>query len=297
MPSFSQTQPDVTNAHTLSISASLGYLSGESKEYVYDTPSGQKISELDWKISSAPILRGEVYFPLFHRLDVNAQGWITLDQGNAVMDDYDWLNPNQTFWTHWSHHDDTHLRHANQFDLNLRAWFIQKQSYELGGIAGYQRNLFSFRAQGGCYTYDNGKKTGCFTPGQSVLGYKQIFKSPYIGLAGTYRMRSIELNGLFRLSNWVKANDVDQHYLRNLTFYDQGNDFAYYNTVLNAGVFLKPHVKLFVEGSLSYFLKNYSDTEMIDNNTGSQEYSPQGSSGLGNRNYIIALGIQYHIDK
>lgn len=296
IPPVLQANPDQLGHYdvgSFTLNASIGYLSGKSKEFVYDAPTGRKVSELDWKISGEPIIRGEANVHLFRWLDFNAQGWITLQQGRAVMDDYDWFNPNQIFWTDWSHHEDTNLRQANEFDLNLRSWFIQKPSYQVAGMAGYQRTLFSFLAKGGCFTYDNGSDIGCYVPGERIIGYKQVYGSPYIGLAGAYLVRSFEFNGLFKFSNRVNAKDVDQHYLRTLTFHDQSNHSKYYNAVLNAGYFIKPQIKLFVEGSLTYFPNTIAETEKIDNSTGALQYYPRGSAGLGNRNYIIALGIQY----
>ncbi|MCL9685001.1 omptin family outer membrane protease [Legionella maioricensis] len=296
IPSVFQANPDRPGYHDIdgfSLDVSVGYLSGKSKELVYDAPTGRKISELDWKISGESIIRGEANFHLFQWLDFNAQGWINLQQGRAVMDDYDWLNPNQISWTHWSHHEDTKLRQANEFDLNLRSWFIQQTSYQVAGIAGYQRTLFSFLGKGGCFTYNNGENIGCFIPGESVIGYKQVYESPYIGLAGKYLVKSFEFNGMFKFSNRVNAKDVDQHYLRNLTFHEQSSQSKYYNVVLNAGYFIKPQIKLFAEGSLGYFPNTMAKTEIIDNSTGAREYLPRGSAGLGNRNYIIALGVQY----
>lgn len=297
IPSVTQSnsiKTDYLNIEGLSLAGSLGYLSGKSKEYVYDPVTGHKISELDWKINGEAIIRGEANYRALPWLDLNAQGWINLGQGGAVMDDYDWLNPNQLLWTHWSHHDDTNVRQGNELDLNFRAWAIQNPSYQLAGVVGYQRTLFSFRAQGGCFTYNNGANTGCFIPGVSVIGYKQVFESPYIGLAGLFTVNAFEFKGLFKYSNWVNANDVDQHYLRNLTFKDGGEQSQYYNVVLNAGYFIKPFIKLFVEGSLGYFSNNNAATTIFDHDTGGIMYLPNGSAGLENRNYIIALGVQYN---
>lgn len=298
MPSVTQSSPiktDYLNIEGLSLGGSLGYLSGKSKEYVYNPSTGYKISELDWEINGETIIRGEANYRVIQWLDFNAQGWINLDKGSAVMDDYDWLNPNQIPWTDWSHHEATSLRQGNEFDLNFRAWVIQNPSYQLGVMAGYQRTLFSFRAQGGCFTYSNGTDTGCFIPGMSVIGYKQVFKSPYIGLAGNFKVNAFEFNALFKYSNMVNANDVDKHYLRNLTFKDGTDQSQFDKVILNAGYFIKPFIKLFVEGSLGYFSNNNrAATSIFDHDTGSITYLPKGSAGLENKNYIIALGIQYN---
>lgn len=280
----------------LSISTSIGYLTGKSEEYVYDISTKRKISQLDWKIKGDAIIKGEANYQLVRWLDFNAQGWINFDSGNALMDDYDWLNPNQYQWTHWSHHDDTTLKQASQYDFSLRAWFLQSPNYRLGGVAGYQRSLFSFNARGGCYTYNNGQNQGCFTPGVKIIGYKQTYESPYLGVAAYYQFNDFDFNGVFRISNLTQASDVDQHYLRALTFKEKGSQSDFYNLVLNAGYFVKPHFKIFAEGTYNSFPNHYASTEIIDNTTRQTDFYPGGSAGLSNTNYIIALGIQYKGD-
>ena len=41
---------------------------------------------------------------------------------------------------------------------------------------------------------------------------------PYIGLVGQYRINDFEFNALFKFSDWVRAHDNDEHYMRDLTF-------------------------------------------------------------------------------
>jgi plasminogen activator len=295
-PVISHAAPEketTSSRERFSLNASVGYLSGTSKEFVYDESNGRKVSELDWEIKGAPVLRAEANYQLLQWLDLNARGWVTLSESNGVMNDYDWLNPQQVSWTDWSHHEDTSFRQGNEFDLNVRAWFFQQPSYQFAGMAGYQRTLFSFNAKSGCFIYNNGEEIGCFPQNQSIIGYKQVFETPYLGLAGKYRVNAFELNGLVKFSNWVDAQDEDQHYLRHLTFHERGSHFKYYNALINAGYFIKPQIKLFVEGTFSYIPNHAANSEVIDNSTGEREYAPVGAAGLQNSNYIIALGVQY----
>lgn len=282
-----------SSSDRFSINGSIGYLAGKSQEYVYDSDTGQKISQLNWKIKGNAVIKGEGNYRLLPWLDFNAQGWITLAKGNAVMDDYDWLNPFQRHWTDWSHHDDTDLRQANQFDLGLRGWFFQRTSLRLAALLGYQRTLFSFLAKGGCYNYNDGNYIGCFSDGEKGIGYKQTYSTPYIGLAGNYRVNAYEFNGLFKFSNLVHARDVDQHYLRDLTFKERGDHFKLYNLTVNAGYYVRPQIKLFAEGAFSYIPTQKTSTYIRDNETQELYYAPKGSAGFNNKNMVLALGIQY----
>ncbi|KTD70101.1 MULTISPECIES: omptin family outer membrane protease [Legionella] len=276
----------------LSLSASLGILSGKAHEYVYYSGTESKLSQLDWRIKNAAIINAEFNYDFLAWFSVNGRGWTTLAKSKSVMDDYDWFNPYQESWTDWSHHENTHLNYANELDLGLRAWLMQQQDYKLGLAAGYQWSSFSWRAKGGCYQYNNGAYTGCFASDQPGIGYQQKFSTPYVGLAGKYFINNFEFNALLKYSNWVAARDHDEHYDRNLTFYERGNNFTYYAATLNSGYFVTPQAKVFVEASYNHYSNGRADTEIIDNDTGKHGYEDD-SAGISNKNYSIALGMQY----
>lgn len=277
-----------------SINSSLGYLGGSAHEFVYDSDTGRKMSQLNWEMKGVPIVQVEGNYQLLSWLDTNLRGWITLGKGSVLMDDYDWLIPEQSAWSKWSHHTDTDLRGANEVDMSMRAFALQNAAYQLGGVIGYQRNLYSFLAKGGCFNYDNGIDIGCFPDGEVGIGYQQMFNMPYIGLLGTYVHDAIELSGIFKYSNSVVGRDVDQHYQRSLTFREGSNQFEFYHVLFNAGYFVKPQVKLFVMGSYTYFPNKKTGTQIRDNTQNIVVFLPHGSAGFSNENYVCALGVQYN---
>ncbi|MCC5015940.1 MULTISPECIES: omptin family outer membrane protease [unclassified Legionella] len=276
----------------LSLSASLGSLSGKSQEYVYDSESGRKMSQLDWRIKNAPIVNGEVNYDFLSWLSLNGRGWVTLGKSKTTMDDYDWLDPFQSNWTDWSHHENTHLNYGNELDLNLRAWIMQKQNYKLGLVAGYQRNSYSWRAVGGCYQYENGSEIGCFVNDDGGIGYQQKFNTPYVGLSGKYVINNFEFNALLKFSDWANAQDRDEHYSRGLTFKERGQNSKFYSATIDAGYHFTQSTKLFAAASYNHYSKGLADTEIIDNMTGERAYF-NNAAGISNKSYILSLGIQY----
>ncbi|HHT0594711.1 TPA: omptin family outer membrane protease [Legionella anisa] len=276
----------------LSLSTSVGILSGKAHEYVYNLETGTKLSQLNWRIKNAAIIKGELNYDFLTWLSINGGGWITLAKNKAAMDDYDWLNPYQETWTDWSHHENTHLNYANEVDLNLRTWLMQNENYKLGLAAGYQWSSFSWRAIGGCYQYNSGADMGCFLGNQLGIGYQQKFRTPYVGLAGNYFINNFEFNALLKYSNWVSAQDHDEHYMRNLTFKEHGNNSRYYAATINSGYHVTRNAKIFVEASYNHYSNGRADTEIIDNDTGVHFYESD-SAGLSNKNYSVALGLQY----
>ena len=281
------------DADSIVVSTSLGWLGGESNEYVYDANTGRKISQLNWRINNAAIIKGDVSWDPLSWLTLNARGWTTLASSGAEMDDYDWLDASQSHWTHWSNSPNTSLNHANEFDVNTKAWFIKRPEYKLGAVVGYQQTRFSWTALGGHYQYNNGNNIGDFPPGKRLIGYKQTFSLPYLGLAGGYRYRDIEFNALLKFSPWVEAKDNDEHYKRDLTFREKTKGSNYYSASLDVGYYITPNTKVFTEFTWSKYSQGKGGTQIINNLSGESSYDGGNSAGIENKNYSFTAGLQY----
>ncbi|MBC8953228.1 omptin family outer membrane protease [Xenorhabdus sp. PB62.4] len=280
------------NSDSLSFDVGLGWLKGESKEYVYDPNSKYKISQLNWNIGNALIAKGNISWDAFYRLTLNTRGWIKLTSRNSSMDDYDW-EFKQSHWSDWSSSPDSPLNYANEFDLNATGWLIKQFNYKLGAILGYQETRFSWTAYGGHYIYNNGMNVGDFPSGTQGIGYQQKYRFPYIGLIGQYRYQDLEFNVLLKFSQWVKAKDHDEHYMRNLTFYEESNNVRYYSISIDAGYYVTPKVKVYTAFVWNKYREGKGDMMKIDNDSRTNYYSGGDSAGIANRNYSIDLGVQY----
>ncbi|EMP6174914.1 omptin family outer membrane protease [Citrobacter amalonaticus] len=287
--------PDVVNfsPDSVIVSTSLGWLGGESKEYVYDTDTGQKMSELNWKINNAAIIKGDISWEPLFWLTLNAKGWTTLASSSSGMDDYDWMDAGQSHWTDWSNSPNTRLNHANEFDVNAKLWLLKSESYKVGGVVGYQQTRFSWTAFGGHYQYDNGDEIGDFPSGERAIGYKQKFSMPYLGLAGGYRYRNFELNALFKFSPWVEAKDNDEHYMRDLTFREKTSGSNYYSASMDVGYYITPSAKIFTEFTWSKYSQGKGGSQLIDRVSGESEYDGGDATGIENKNYSLTAGLQY----
>lgn len=287
-----QWTPDLS-PDSLRVSASGGMLSGKSHEMVYDEVTGRKISQLDWKIKNVAILKGDISWDAYSFLTLNARGWTSLASGSGHMDDYDWMNENQSSWTDHSSHPATNVNYANEYDLNVKGWVFQNENYKAGVVAGYQETRFSWTATGGSYNYDNGTNTGNFPAGERGIGYSQRFSMPYIGLAGQYRFNDFEVNALFKFSDWVRAHDNDEHYMRDLTFREKTSNSRYYGTSIDAGYYVTPHAKVFAEFAYSSYEEGKGGTQIIDNNSGESGSIGGDAAGISNKNYTLTAGLQY----
>jgi plasminogen activator len=282
----------------LSLNASLGYLGGESKEFVYY--QGQQLSRLDWKLKNAAIIKAEANYDLLPWLSVNARGWTTLASGSGHMNDYDWQDLQSSHYTDSSSSPAT-VNEANEFDLSVRGWVLNQQNYKLGAMAGYQENRTSWLARGGTYDYagtdanDNydpnaARERGSFPAGKPAVGYRQVFKAPYIGLAGYYALAQFEFNGLLKYSHWVDATDHDVHYMTNATSSTGTNNGELWAGVVNAGYWVTSQAKLFTEASYTFYPNKHGDENQWDNDD--HEYGP-GGGGLQSRAWSLTAGMQY----
>jgi len=278
---------------SITISSSIGWLGGQSKEYVYNAYTGQKVSELIWRIHNTPIIKGDISWDPLFWLTLDARGWATLSSSQSAMDDYDWMYAHQSHWSHWSNSPNTHLNHANEFDINAKTWLIKRPDYRTGLVIGYQQTRFSWTAFGGHFQYDNGNYTGDFPGDQPGIGYQQKFSMPYMGLTGSYRYRDLEVNALLKFSPWVEARDNDEHYMRNLSFYEKTSGSRYYSASMDVGYYITPHTKLFTEFTWSKYTQGKGGAEVIDRESGESNYSGGNSAGLENRNVSLTAGLQY----
>ncbi len=277
---------------------SMGTLSGKTKERVYEPDEGgRKISQLDWRYNNAAIIKGAVNWNVMDRISVGASGWSTLDSRGADMTDRDWAdsrNPGQ--WTDESSHPGTRLNYANEYDLFIKAWLLNETDYRLGMMAGYQENRYSFSASGGSYIYseDGGfrNETGTFPTGERVIGYKQRFKMPYIGLTGSYRYDRFEFGGSFKYSDWVRATDNDEHYGREITFRSKIKNQSFYSVSANAGYFVTPEAKVYIEGTWSRITNKKGDASLYDRTDNTSE-SHKNSAGIESYSFMTTVGLRY----
>ncbi|AHK20515.1 omptin family outer membrane protease [Yersinia similis] len=291
---LSQTAAANNNTDTagnVTVSTSFGLLNAESIESVYQAETANKrLSQLNWKTNNAPIVKLDISWDALPRLTLTAKAWSTLSSGQGVMDNYDWLTPQQTQWSDWSHHEKTNLNYANEIDINAKIWFFKQHNYRVGPILGYQENNHSWTAYGGNFNYNNGTNVFAAPDGIVGVGYKQKFDMLYIGLAGSYRYQQLEFNALLKYSNWVNANAYDNHYSRKVSFKDSSKNSSYYSAVIDAGYYFTENTKLFVEAAWNQYSEGRGETQTLNYATGNVG---NGKSGIEHQSQTLTVGFQY----
>ncbi|CBA19191.1 omptin family outer membrane protease [Erwinia amylovora] len=273
-----------------------GTLSGKTKERVYHPVSADKVSQLNWKYSNAAIVKGALYWDFIPWLSLGASAWTTIASRGGYMDDTDWLDESSRRWTAQSKHPATRLNYANEFDLNIKQWLLNEPDYRLGVMGGYQENRYSFKSNGGFYNYPGEdssiREIGAFPAGTTVIGYRQRFKIPYMGLTGRYRYERFEFGGTFKFSGWVSASDNDEHYLTNTTFKANTANQKFYSLAADAGYYVTPKAKIYLDSIWSR-TTNKKGNMSVNNHTDGTEETFANVSGIENNNYMISVGLKY----
>lgn len=274
----------------VSVGLSVGTLSGSAKERVYQ--NGREVSQLDWKFKNAPILKGNIDWDISPWMRLGASGWVTAgSHGASDMVDRDWLIPGQDKYSHISE-SPTKLRSASFWDVNATVWGVNNDNWRLGIMGGWQQTDYKWDAHGGYYSYWNGLVEDNLPDGKGIL-YKLQFKMPYIGLTGGYRFRNVEINTAFKYSHWVQASDTDEHFLRNITFRDRNRVSDFYSVSADAGYYITPQAKVYIEGEWMRVNNGKGDSTAEFHNEGVVGYSPD-SSGIENTAYNVTVGLRYY---
>nr|WP_241608545.1 omptin family outer membrane protease [Rosenbergiella australiborealis] len=280
------------NEGNTTVDLGLGTLSGQTKERVYDPSSGHKDSQLNWRFKNAAIIKGGVEWQVLPQISLGASGWATLGKRGGVMNDYDWEDENQSSWTSKSYHPSTELNRANQFDLNMKYWFLNDDGTRLGAMLGYQQTRYRFSAYGGDYNYNNGQYVGELPSDLLAITYRQTFKTPYLGLLANYRYQRWEVGGSLKYSAWGKASDLDEHYLTDTTFVSKIDKQTFYSLSLNAGYYLTENAKLYLEGVWSRNLNKKGWSRYDDRDVGIQD-AAYNSAGIENYSLMGSVGLRY----
>ncbi|HAT1681632.1 TPA: omptin family outer membrane protease [Klebsiella oxytoca] len=275
----------------VSVGMSLGTLSGQAKERVYI--NGKRASQLDWKFKNAAILKGYIDWDVSPWVRLAASGWITAgSHGASDMVDRDWMDPGQGHYTDIST-SPTRLNSASLWDVSATLWALRGENYHAGLMVGWRQNDYKWESHGGYYHYNNGQDVGAL-PDRKVIGYKQQFKMPYVGLTGGYRLHDVELNTTFKYSHWVRASDADEHYLRDLSIRDVNRDSDFYSVSADIGYYITPQAKVFIEGEWMKFTNGRGDDTRVFHEWNDAVLHNPGGSGIENSAYTVTAGLKYY---
>jgi outer membrane protease len=202
-----------------------GVINLHANEIVY--AGDRRLSQLVWSTAWAPILSAGLMVE-------TPEGWLlSVDAdvaglGDSQMADYDWLEPFAPGqdWDDWSDrslHSDTGLDVyvAGRAALARRLALLGPLTLNAG--AGVRYTAVKWTARGGSYVYSEAgfrEDVGSFDAGEPIISYEQRWPVGFLSVEGEVVSGSWTLAGLAEAGLAVGAQDIDDHWLRDLRFYD-----------------------------------------------------------------------------
>jgi len=275
--------------------ASMGVLNGEAKEHVYDydTGSRRQLSRLDWDLKSILMGGFNGSVRLMDKLTINAGYWTALTEGSGEMDDYDWLEPTSSDWTHYSL-SDVDVTEGYVVDLNVAWDLLVWEDLTARVVAGYKQNNWKWEDRGKYLLYPEYGYVPEPLYGDNMINYEQEIRIPYLGGSVDFGMGNFTFSGYLNWSPVVSATDKDQHVSRTLNFKEtfDGGDML--------GLGLEARYA-FTEGFWSgAFVSTALDYQKVDLMIGDMEVTNYTTgetggdsdvAGLENETTMLSLGL------
>jgi len=275
--------------------ASMGILNGEAKEHVYDydTGSRRQLSRLDWDLKNIIMGGFNGSVRVMDKLTINAGYWTAMTKGSGEMDDYDWLNPSSSDWTHYSL-SDVDVTEGYAFDLNVAWDLLVWEELTTRVYAGYKQNGWSWEDSGQYLLYPEYGYVPEPLYGNNMINYEQEIRIPYMGLSADWGMGNFTFSGYFNFSPVVSATDWDHHIDRTLKFEETFDGGDMYGLGLEAryaftGGFWNG---AFVSAALDYQKIDLiiGDMEVTDYSTG-ETGGDTDVAGIENETMMLSLGL------
>jgi outer membrane protease len=231
--------------------------------------NGREVSRLDWESKGVTLLRGSLSVEVVPDWSIRAEGKTGMN-GDGHMTDYDWIAPNYTSqsdngWSHRSIHDDTRLDHYYSGSVELNRTFINDNGRILSAGIGGRYSDVQWTAYGGSYIYSvfNPRDlSGNFADGERGITYRQKMPAVYANFRGTQTFGDWTLSGGVEGGVLVKAEALDDHWMRDLRFTDSFDVGAMYGGNIAVGYNLTRQISLYANGAVEMTRFGTGDTHV-----------------------------------
>lgn len=281
---------------TAELSGGFGFRNITSNELVYW--NGQRVSQLIFTSKHVRVLSAEMKINLNSGWIFRASGGIG-SGGDGHMEDYDWISPYATGtgdddWSHQSIHPDTRLNRFFEASAEVGHLIAANASSRLDVSAGFKYTNVKWSSWGGSYTYSSGgyrNTSGTISSTLKGLTFEQRLPVVFAGLnsetvTGNWTT-SIRLRGGFT----VGARDIDDHWLRNLRFYDHYKVAPVLAGEASAEYHINHRVSAFASASYEKIFRAKGDIYQVDTTTGvTTKYS--GAAGGDYESLGVSVGLR-----
>lgn len=273
----------------LELSASIGILNGEAREYVFDSSNGRTVSRLDWEFDNVPTFTAQAAWQASDWFRFALKGTTNLAT-HSNMADYDWnigVCPPDGMGGDFceSFHPGTRLVSAYMLDASVRFHELTLAGFALAPVAGFKWDYFSWRAYNGTSNYA--------APFNSGLGisYEQWWSTPYIGLELSRSFGKLDLmvRGIF--SDWGDGHDRDHHHMRSIVFKEFFDNVRVYGADIGARYALSDRVGVTLDYSFTSWQLTKGPSVLNDLADGTIQADPGDAAGASSSTHLVSLGV------
>ncbi|OQP85728.1 hypothetical protein BTR14_14785 [Rhizobium rhizosphaerae] len=279
-----------------SITGGVGVIDLRATEYVYE--NGDKLSQLNWHSRHALLytlgLEGTVDadWTLSTQLRLGAEG-------DGHMIDYDWVDPyardgGMTGWSDRSISPDTQLDHYVDLSLEAKRRLADRDGLSLSAFGGFRYTDVKWTSYGGGYIYSEDgfrNSVGHFPEGERGISYRQKIPVPYLGLESQASFGGWSLGARAGLGLTFGIEDIDDHWMRNLRFFDSMDAAPVTMLSLSASYAISDRVALTLAGDFENVARRRGDMRLIDTKTG-ESGSDSNAAGASFRSLSVSVGLK-----
>jgi outer membrane protease len=270
-----------------------------SNEFVYNSPSGSRLSQLIWDS------KGIKTFDLGIEAEVR-QGWTVKANfqtglgGNGHMIDYDWISPfnaglGDDQWSDRSLHPDTRLDHLLEAGIEVGKDVFHKGDTNLNLGAGFKYTDVQWTAWGGSFIYSNGgarNDVGNFGATTKVITYRQKLPVIYAGINAKSEFEQWTIGGSLRGGVTVGAEDQDDHWARNLRFIDTFPSAPVLSLSVSLDYEFAPQFSFYTNASFDKIFRVKGDTTTIDTTGATATSVTKNTAGTDYESASIFIGLK-----
>lgn len=278
------------------VTGGLGVIDLRATEYVYD--NGDKLSQLNWHSRHA----------LLYTLGIEgafAPDWTLSTQlrlgaeGDGHMVDYDWIDPyardgSMSGWSDRSISPDTRLDHYVDLSLEAKRRLAASGDLAISAFGGLRYTDVKWTAYGGGYVYSEDgfrNSIGHFPEGERGISYRQKIPAPYLGLESKAEFGCWSLDARAGLGLTFGIKDTDDHWMRDLRFFDSMDPAPVAMLGLSARYVINDRLALTLAGDVENVVRRRGDMEVVDTKTGESGMEPNGA-GASFRSLSVSIGLQ-----
>ncbi|WP_454745392.1 omptin family outer membrane protease [Ciceribacter selenitireducens] len=275
-----------------SLYGSVGLANVKAGEFVYD--GSHKLSQLNWETKGMTLYTLGADAQIDKNWKVRAAFNVGTG-GDGHMVDYDWMDYSNDDWTDRSTHPNTELDHYFSGSVEVDRGVYENDTTSVDVGAGFRYTDVKWTAYGGSYIYSSGgfrDDIGDFPDGERGISYQQKIPVGFLAVNGTHTIGALTLSGGLQGGLSFGIDDIDDHWMRDLRFFDSMSVAPMIGANVTANYQLNEMAALYVTGSFERVFHARGDMKITDTTGASADSHESDAAGATYQAMSISFGLK-----